>query len=258
MTQAQIIQLDANAMVSTLLEGGPSLPWKLQKKLPTGQIAEIPYRMQVLRAEENMAALKAAQDTAKERGELQGYGDIYKEAQAHEVLCRAIRHPEKRDREKGPSYYPPVFVETRQLRESLTELEMASLLNAYEITKSTFAVIEGLQERDAESWIARLSDPLKGPFYLSQLDSHHWPGVILLLARVCRGLYQELGRELPSLEPTSTSDLESSTSSTGSSGEQPSASSGDGEREITVTADKLLSADEARELIARRKKEPKA
>jgi hypothetical protein len=247
-------KLDASAMVSTLLDGGPSLPWTLKKKLPNGESIQIPYRMQVLRAEENMSALKAAQDTTKDRGELQGYGDIYKEAQAHEVLVRAIRHPEKRERDDGTSYYPPVFVQTSQLRESLTELEMAALLNAYEITKSTFAVVEGLEAHDAESWIARLSDPLQGPFCLSQLDSHHWPACILLLARICQGLYQELGRELPSLEPTTASALESSTPSTGSSGSPPSASTTavDG-KPIDVGSETLLSAEDARALIAKRK-----
>lgn len=249
-------KLDASAMISTLLEGGPSLPWTLKKKRADGTVVEVPYRMQVLRAEENMSALKDSQDTAKGRGEVQGYGDIYKEAQAHEVLRRAIRHPEKREREDGTSYYPPVFVETRQLRESLTELEMASLLNAYEITKSTFAVVEGLEGHDTESWIARLSDPLRGRFFLSQLDSAHWPGLILLLARLCADLYQDLGRPLPSLEPSSESDPESSTNSTTSSGEQPSASTtGSDGKPIEVGADKLLTADGARELLAKRKSE---
>jgi hypothetical protein len=253
-----VVQLDANAMVSSLLEGGPSLPWKLQKKLPNGDTAEIPYRMQVLRAAENMLALKSAQETAKNIGELQGYGEIYKEAQAHEVLLRAIRSPEKRDRPDGTSYYPQMFVSTDQLRASLTELEMAALLNAYEVTKSTFAVVEGLEAHDAESWIARLSDPLKGPFYLSQLDSRHWPGLILLLASVARRLFTELGQELPSLEPTSASEPESSTSSTGSSGEPPSASSMSDQAAplpMDVPGDRLLSGEEAREIVAKRKAE---
>lgn len=241
-------------MVSTLLEGGPSLPWKLQKKLENGDTAEISYRMQVLRAEENMAAIKAAQDTAKERGELQGYGDIYKEAQAHELLVRAVRHPEKRERQDSTTYYPQVFVETSQLRASLTEMEMAALINAYEVTKSTFAVVKGLEEHDAESWIERFSDPLRGPFEVSLLDSHHWPSAICLLARICRDLYQELGRELPSSGPTSESERESSTNSTGSSGEPPSAVSTENEA-LRVPGDTLLTADDARELLAKRKAE---
>jgi hypothetical protein len=248
------VRLDASAMISTLLEGGPSLAWKLQKKKADGSVIEIPYRMKVLRAEENMSALKDAQDTAKARGEVQGYGDIYKEAQAHEVLRRAICHPETRERQDGSIYYPPVFVETSQLRESLTELEMAALLNAYEITKSTFAVVEGLDGHDTESWIARLSDSLRGPFFLSQLDSAHWPGLTLLLARVCAGLYRELGHELPSLAPTSVSVPESSTSSTGSSGPPPSASTTESDgKPIEVGSETLLTAETAREILAKRK-----
>jgi len=243
-------------MISTLIEGGPSLPWKLQKKLSNGERVEIPYRMQVLRAEENIQALSAAQETAKDRKELPGYGDIYKESQAHEVLLRAIRHPEKRERDDGTGYYPPVFLQASQLRESLTELEMAALLNAYEITKGTFAVVEGLEAHDAESWIARLSDPLEGPFRLSLLDSHHWPGLIMFLAKVARDLLQELGRLPSTSEPTSGSDLESSTDSTGSSGPPPSAFSSEGDAKgIEVPGDKLLNADDAREIIEKRKRE---
>lgn len=260
---AESVKLDANSLVSNLLEGGPTLPWTLKRKLPNGTTAEIHYRMQLLRAEESMAAIKAAQDTAKERGELQGYGDIYKEAQAHEVLVRAMRHTELRNRDDGTSYYPPVFVETRQLRASLTELEMAALLNAYEITKSTFAVVEGLEAHDIESWIARLSDPLRGPFHLSGLDSHHWPSLILLLAATARDLYQELGRELPSSEPSSASDPESSTDSTGSSGSPPSASItsdvtiGDPNSDVLeVKGDALISSKQAAEIVAKRKKKP--
>lgn len=241
-------------MISTLLEGGPSLPWKLQKKRADGTVLEIPYRMQVLRAEENLSALKDAQETAKTFGEVQGYGDIYKEAQAHEVLRRAIRHPEKRERNDGSGYYPPVFVETSQLRASFTELEMAALLNAYQVTKSTFAVVEGLADRDAESWIARLSDPLKGPFYLSQLDSAHWPSLILLLAKLTAGLFREVGHELPSSEPSSGSGPENSTTSIGSSGPPPSAAStGSDGATVEVPGDKLLTMDDARDIVARRK-----
>jgi|1185.fasta_scaffold00973_3 hypothetical protein len=249
-------KLTANAMISTLLEGGPSLPWKLQRKKADGTREEIPYRMQVLRVEENLAALKDAQDTAKTRGEVQGYGDIYKEAQAHEVLLRAIRTDEKHERPDGTSYYPQIFSATEQLRASLTELEMAALLNAYQITKSTFAVVEGLEGHDAESWIERLSDPLKAPFHLSELDSAHWPALILLLARLAAGLLRELGREPQSSAPSSESEPETSTSSTGSSGPPPSAlNTGDepGVAPIEVSGDTLLSAEDAAALVAKRK-----
>jgi hypothetical protein len=245
--------LSPTDIVGTLLDGAPGMDWELHRVLPGGEKVRIPYRMQVLRVEETRQALKGAQDEAKARGELKGYGDIYNEAQVDEILVRAMRHPEKRTRDDGTSYYPPVFVDASQLRSSLTEMDMAALLNAYEITKRTFAVVDGLEKHDAESWIARLSDPLKGPFNLSLLDSHHWPSCISLLAGICRDLYQELGRELPNSEPSSAAVPENSTSSTISSGTPPVASTT--ACDLTVPGDKLLNADEARELVKNRKGE---
>lgn len=229
------------------------MDWELEKVLPDGTRAIVPYRMQVLRAAENVQALKCAQDTAKNIGELKEYGDIYKECQAHEVLFRAIRHREKRE-QNGVSYYPQVFTSTDQLRASLTEMEMAALLNAYEITRNEFGTVDGLEAHDAESWIARLSDPLKGPFFLSQLDSRHWPGLCLLLARECARNYEELGRALPSLQPTSESDPLSSTSSTGSSPTPPTASSTQVDPPITVPGDRLISKTEAQAIHDARKR----
>ncbi len=249
-------KLDSNLLVSTLLEGGPSLPWTLKKRRADGKIVEVPYRAQVIRAEEDILALKDAQESAKTIGELPGYGDIYKESQAHQILLRVIRHHELRERNDGTTYYPPVFTTVEQLRASLTTLEMAALMNAYEITKATFAVVDGLEEHDAESWIARLSDPLRGPFRLSELDSHHWPGLILLLARIARALYEELGRPLPSSDDSSESAPASSTSSTGSSGLPPSASNTGTEETVETLGDKQISADEAREIVAKRKGKP--
>jgi hypothetical protein len=245
--------LSPDAIVKTLLDGAPGMDWELQKTLPDGTKATIPYRMQVLRVDENIDALQSAQSFAKGK-DLEGYGDVYRESQAHELLVRAIRHREKRDRSDNTSYYPPVFVETSQLRQSLNEMDMAALLNAYEITKSFFGVVDGIEEHSAEEWIARLSDPLRGPFRLSQLDSQHWPGLILLLAQIARDLYQELGRELPSLEPSSASDSESSTSSTTSSGEPPVASA-TGSDLPDVTGERQLSRDEAAALVKKRKNE---
>lgn len=240
--------------VATILGGPLGLDWELVRPLPNGGAARVPYRMEVLKSQENVEALKGAQTTAKEIGELQGYGEIYKEAQAHEILLRAMRHRESRERADGTTYYPPVFVDASQLRSALTEMDMAALLNAYEITKRHFSIIEGLEEHDAESWIARLSDPLKRFFHLSQLDSRLWPGLILLLASVCRDLYQELGRELPSLEPSTSSDPESSEGSTGSSGAPPSAST-TASPETTVPGDVLLSSEQAAELVKKRREQ---
>lgn len=252
---AELRRLTPEEIVSTLADGAPGMDWELEKVMPDGSRALVPYRMQVLRAAENIDALKCAQQTAKSIGELKEYGDIYREAQAHEILVRAVRRREKRDRNDGTgtSYYPQIWMTTDQLRASLTEMEMAALLNAYEVTRNEFGVVDGLEAHDAESWIARLSDPLQGPFYLSQLDSRHWPGLCLLLAKECARNYEELGRKLPSLLPTSEFEPESSTSSTGSSPTPPTASS-TGPNPITVPGDSLLSKDEAQAIVDKRKR----
>jgi hypothetical protein len=245
-------KIDPNDILATLLKGQPGMDWDLEKALPNGERVSMPYRMQLLSTEDSLQALKDAQATAKERGEVEGYGDIYKESQAHELLIRAMRHRDLRELSDGTSYYPPIFVEAWQLRKALTELEMAALLNAYEITKSTFAVVEGLEAHDAESWIARLSDPLRGPFALAALDSLHWRPCILMLAQVARRLLEESGQKLPSLDSSSESDPDSSTSSTGSSGPPPSASS-TGPDAVQVPGDRLISKDEAAAILKQRK-----
>jgi len=249
--------LPASALILSILEGALTKEWELVKTLPDGTRARVKYRMQVLRAEENMAALKAAQEFAKSKGEAEGYGDLYKEAQVHELLQRAMRHAEKHERGDGTSLYLPVFTSADQLRAALTESDCAALLNAYQITKSEFGNIEGLDEEDAETWIARLSDPLRGPFFLSQCDSLHWPGLVLLLAKVCRALYEDLGRPLPSSEPSSESGPANSTGPTGSSGPPAQASSTDGRYE--VPGDVVLTKEQAAELVEKAKnKKPEA
>lgn len=246
--------LSPNEVVLTALSGRPGLELELEKVLPDGTRGILPYRMQVLHADENMEALKAAQAYAKEQGELKEYGDIYKEAQVHEVLVRAVRQREKRERTDGTGYYPPVWLDAGQLRASNSEMEMAALLNAYEITRNELGVINGLEAHDAESWIARLSDPLQGPFHLSQLDSHHWPALCILLAKECARNYAELGRELPSLDPSSESEPETSTPYTGSSQTPPSASITGLEPPVVVPGDRLFTKEEAQEIMSRRKR----
>ncbi len=245
--------IKAEDLILTLLDGAPTKIWNFTKILPSGERATVPVRLRVLRAEENMQALKSAQDVAHAMGELGGYGDIYKEAQCYEVLQRALCHIDKRKRADGTEYYPPVFTDSRQLRSSFNESEIAVLLNCYDVTKAEFSALEGLEEREAEMWIARLSDPLQGPFFLSQLDSRHWPACIALLAGIARDLYLRAGLPLPSLQPTSESNPESSTVATGSSTSQPSASSTD-EEEATVTPGELLTKEQARALAKKRKK----
>jgi hypothetical protein len=245
-------EIKADELIQTLLDGAPTKEFDFVKVQADGQRVTTKIRMRYLRAEETIQAIKAAQQYAKDTGELDGYGDIYREAQAYEILRPALCHPDKRERGDSTSYYPPLFTDTRQLRASFNEGDIATLLNCYQITKGLFSTVEGLEESDSETWIARLSDPLRGPFYLSQLDSLHWPACIFMLAKAARDLYQSAGLPLPSLDGSSESDHKSSTGLTGSSGERPSASST--EPDVKLGPDKILSADEAREIIAERKK----
>lgn len=240
-------------MILTLLDGAPTKLWWFTKSLPSGERTRVQVRLRVLRVEENFEALKSAQECAREKGELGQYGDIYKEAQVCEVLQRSICHVKKRTRGDGREYYPPVFTDSRQLRMSYDESELAVLLNCYDVTKAEYSALEGLEEREAEMWIARLSDPLQGPFHLSQLDSRHWPGCILLLAGMCRDLYLQAGHPLPSLLPTSESDPESSMADTGSSTSQLSASPTSDES-VVVTPGELLTKEQAREMAKKSRK----
>jgi hypothetical protein len=73
----------------------------------------------------------------------------------------------------------------------------------------------------------------------------------MMCAKIARGLFQELGHELPSLEPTSASGPASSPDTTGSSGKQLSGSSMDGKFE--VKPGDLLTREQARELAAKKR-----
>lgn len=244
---SEIREIKPEELILTLLDGAPTEVWRFEKVIANGERVFSNIRVKVLRKEENLEALRDAQQTAKDKGELGGYGDIYKEAQADEILTRALCHIEKRRRPDGTEYYPRLFTDARQLRMSFNESELFTLLNAYEVTKAKFSALEGLEEKEAEMWAARFSDPLQGPFFLSQLDSRHWPACIYMLAGMVRDLSPLAGHPLPSLESTSSSTPESSTEATGSSTSQPSASS-TGDEEVTVKPGELLTRDQARAL----------
>lgn len=249
-------QATPHELVRSILDGGPSDVFDFVRVLPNGTRKNIPVRVQLLSVEENHAALIAAQDYAKKRGEIpKDYGDVYREAQAVELLARALRHVEKRERPDGTSYYPPLFVSSQQLRASFNEPEMAQCLNMYELVKAKFGAIEGFAEEDLDVWVERLREPLAGPFFLSRLDSTHWPELIYSLARRVWSLYEVLGQTPSSSLDTSESDLSSSGAGTTSFTELPSASSSEGE---SLPTDHLLTRDEAREIIAKRPRHPES
>ncbi len=244
-------EVTAAEIVSGLLSGAPSEVFDVERVLETGEKVKYQVRLKFLRADENFEALKAAQQTAKSFGESGEYGDIYREAQAHEVLARALCAVDQHELPDKTKYYPPLCVGAAHLRKAFNESEMAHFLNCYQIVKAKYSPLETLEKEDAETWVARLSDPLRGPFFLSRLDSLHWPGLIVLLAGMCRNLYQAAGLELPSLEPTSESPPENSTLDTGSSTERLSVSS-TSDPELKVPS-APMTLTQAQELLNKRK-----
>lgn len=242
-------EIPATELVRTLLDGVPSKVFDFVKVQDGGEKTVTKIRVKVLRLEENHSVLEDAQAYAKRRKESEQYSDIYHESQAVELLTRALCHEQKHVRPDGTGYYPPLFTDSRQLRASFNSAELAVLLNCYQIVKSEYGTLETLDEHDADTWTERFSDPLKAPFWLSQLDSLHYPGAILLLANQVRDLRAEVGRPLSTSPDTSGSSLESSTSDTGTSTEQPAAFS-DGDPE-PITPGELLTNDQARARVTR-------
>lgn len=217
------VEVDADAMIAALLEGPPSKLWDFEKTRENGEKVRTKIRMRILRVDENHDAIRAAQDYAKKRGELKEYGDIYREAQAVEVLSRAVCKPEKKERADKTRYYPTLFASSDHMRQQLDESDLRVLLNMYTITKAELGAIESLDDHTAEQWVAMLSDPLSKNHFLAHLDLLHWPGLIALLAGTAADLFRSLGVALPSSANGFESTPESSTGDTGCSSEQPSA-----------------------------------
>jgi hypothetical protein len=242
-------EIPASELLRSLLDGAPTKVFDFVKVQPSGERTITKIRLRVLRIEENHNAIRASQAYAKHGGELEGYGDIYREAQAVEVLTLALCHIDKHTRPDGTEYYPPLFTDSRQLRASFNEVEMSVLLNCYQIVKSEYGALETLDEHDSDTWTARLSDELRGPFWLSRLDSLHWPGQIFHLAKQNAALRLELGRPLLISADISASAQPSSTSLIGVSSPRPSASSVDDAMPIEAGA--ILTRDEARQRVSR-------
>jgi hypothetical protein len=210
--------------------------------------------MRLLRVEENLEAIREAQAFARERGEVsKEYGDIYREAQAVEVVRRAMCMPDEVDRPDGTKFYRPLFISSEQLRQSFTENEMAICLNAYELVKAQFRCVKSFDPEEINNWAARLSDTLLGPFSLSQLDSSHWPALIMALASRVRVLSDQIGQPLPSSLDSTESDPENSGNTIGGSTSAPYVSLSDSSGN-SVPNEKLLTRAEADEIVKKRRK----
>lgn len=235
----------AAELVLELTSPAPSAAFSLFQRQPDGSVREYPLRVRLLREEESIAALKAAQEYAKSLGELdRGYGDIYKEAQACELMARALCRTDIEKLPSGVEYYPRLFTESKQLRSSFTENEIAVCLNAYEVVKARYRCFEEWKPEQLEQWAERLSSAL-GPLDLSRLDSALWPDLIWGLSRRVVELLAQVGHP-PSTSPNSSgSPPDGSDSGTGGSTQSPYVVSSDGSK---LPDDHLITKAEADEI----------
>lgn len=237
---------DASELVLGLLKGVPTELFNFKKVQPDGSKKDYPIRVKLLRLEQNHQVLSDAQAYAKGRSETPGtYGDIYKEAQAVEMLTLALCRTDEQSLSDGTRYYPQLFTDSRQLRMAFTAPEMAQCLNMYTLVKAKYGAIEDFSEEEYDLWRDRLADALSGPLFLSLLDSTHWPQLLYRLAREARDLRQQLGLPLSTSLDSSESDQPSSTSTTGSFSELPEGQHVESGEELPT--DRILSAEEANE-----------
>lgn len=254
-------EFDGSELVQELSAPAPSEPFSLFRVQPDGTRKEYKLRVRMLRSEETIACLKAAQAYAKQNGEISTeYGDIYKESQAAELIAKSLCRPEPRTMvegsrstgmREGVQYYPQLFTSSAQLRASFTENEIAACLNAYEVVKAKYRCTDSFEPAEIDKWAARLSDTLLGPLWLSRLDSAHWPALLMSLASRVTSLSESLGLPLSSSETSSESSPETSGSGTGGSTPSPFVQSNELGK---LPEDSLLTKAEADELAKKMRK----
>jgi hypothetical protein len=220
----------ASELVSGLLKfPAPSEAFVLVKSRPGEPPKEFRFRVALLRGFEEAEVLLAAQKYARDLGELQGYLDIYREAQAHELVARCLVADEPYDRPDGTSTFHRVFTSGQQVRENLVNSEVAQIINAYEVIKQKFSCMTLLAGDNLDDWIRQIGDELMGPSFLSRVDSSLLAPLLLLCA-------QRLAKTLHPTEPTSSTSPDSGES-------DPSKSSGGTGSFTTLPA--MRSADDA-------------
>jgi hypothetical protein len=199
----------------------PSRVFDFERRRADGTRVASKIRVRLLKSASNIAAVEAAQAFAKGR-DLKDYGDVYREAQVHEVLARAVCREDLQE-VNGARQHSPLFMDAAHLRERLSEPEISYLWSCYHLVRDEFGPVGGLDACDAEGWIRRLSGPM-GADFLAGLDSAHWPGLIFMLAAVSQELLSSDGPPPSSSPAGSASTTETSTSDTGSSTGQPAES----------------------------------
>jgi hypothetical protein len=257
MTESGEIQ---DSLVRQLMTPSPSLPFELKRRQEGGGVKSFPVRVRVLHPEEIHDALVDAQAYARKRGEIsKDYQDLYREAQAVEVLLRAVCHPELVESADGKTRtWRRMFVNSQQLRSALFEHELAQLLNCYEVTKATYRYGPQFTEAQVDEYIEKLADDFAGPYFLGQLDSADVPELIFSLARRAMGLLVQAG--WTSSGSQSSSGSESMSSETGTSGftELPEALLTASSPPLPMPTDKLMTKEEARQFVRDQAKKPDA
>lgn len=232
-------------LVDEFLKPAPSLPFVLKRKQADGSVKEIPYRCRLLRLDQMTDVLRAAQAFAKESQELKDYGDIYREAQAHETIQRVMCRAEVGDNGK----LKPMFVDANHVRRSLDEIECAQILTTHQITREHFRMTGKVDAAQLEEMVHALADEMAGPYFLSQWDSADWPTFIFELARMVESLWKKTGYVPSSLDSSSESPLENSDpGTTGSPAELSLQLSGDEEAEIPTSV-KPMTREEAKAFV---------
>lgn len=204
----------APSLVRGFIEPSPSKEFVLKRKQEDGSVVDFPLRCRLLRSDQVIEVLEAAQVFSEKR-ELRGHSDIYREAQAHEAIARAICMPEIHEK-NGRKFLQPYFLTAQQVRENLDEIECARMLDFIQLTKEFYRTANVIEEEDVDEMIEALSDEMMGPYFLSHTDSADWPSIIYGLAKKANALWKMLG----SIQPDSQTSSEStpSTSDPGTTG----------------------------------------
>lgn len=239
-----------SSLVRELMAPSPSLPFELKRRKEGGGVSVFPVRVRLLHPDETDDVLVCAQAYARKRGELgKEYNDIYREAQAVEVLLRAVCDPQLKDNPDGTKSWRRMFVSAEQLRAALYQHELAQLLNCYEVTKAHFRVGPQFTEAEVDKFIEKLADEFAGPFFLGQLDSVDVPELIFSLARRAMELRELAG--WTSSDLPNTSEFTSLSSGTGITDftELPEALLTASSPAVAMPTDKLMTPEEARRIV---------
>ncbi len=137
--------------------------------------------IQILSQQEQMVAAVAAERFTREQLKDPkgteaglGYQNVYKNAQAVEVLSRACR------RSDDPTQ--PMFPSPKLMREQLTPDEVGVLLSIYlEVQTELGPIVAHMDEGEMEAWIRRLVEG-GSAFPLAQLSSELTSDLVMLMA----------------------------------------------------------------------------